>query len=93
MFRIVTTNRFEKKLKKYTSTSPEFREKIYNLLSRLSNNPFDQTLNVHKLKGKLDNFYSISCGFDCRIIFTLESNANNEDYLLLIDIGTHDEVY
>jgi len=33
-----------------------------------------------------------SCGYNCRIIFTVEKQKN-EEMILLIDIGTHDEVY
>mgnify|MGYP000600759281 CR=1 FL=1 len=36
----------------------------------------------------------ISCGYDCRIIFSLESDPETgEEMLVLLDVGTHDEVY
>ena len=33
------------------------------------NNPFDEKLKTHKLKGKLSDFLSFSIGFKYRIIF------------------------
>ena len=93
MYKILTSNRFDKKLKKRISQNVNERSRLLNFLTKLSTNPFDKTLNIHKLQGKLSNLYSYSCGYDCRIIFSIEQNSTGERYILLIDIGTHDEVY
>ena len=48
----------------------------------------------HKLRGKLDGLWTCSVEYDCRIIYTFEQGSDNEnEIILLIDIGTHDEVY
>ena len=55
---------------------------------------FASQLSTHSLKGKLLGLKSCSCGYDCRIIFSIEvSQETNEEVIILIDIGTHDEVY
>jgi len=51
--------------------------------------PFDRRLRTHKLTGKLEGLWAFTVAHDCRVVFKfLES-----DQALLIDIGTHSEVY
>ncbi len=45
-------------------------------------------LETHPLQGELSGLFACSCGYDCRIIFSLE-----DEQIILLDIGTHDEVY
>jgi mRNA interferase YafQ len=49
---------------------------------------FALNLDTHLLRGELAGLYACSCGYDCRIIFTLEDNQ-----IILLDVGTHNEVY
>jgi len=44
---------------------------------------------THKLSGKLRGLWAFSCDYDCRVIFKFINKEN----VLLIDIGSHDEVY
>lgn len=39
---------------------------------------FDSSLGTHKLSGKLDGLQSCSCGYDCRIVFSIEQNIESE---------------
>lgn len=35
-----------------------------------------------------------TCGYDCRIVFRVENDREAKtEVILLLDIGTHDEVY
>jgi mRNA interferase YafQ len=46
------------------------------------------------LTGQLDGWWSCSVVFDCRIIFGFDCDPETgEEIILLIDIGSHDEVY
>jgi mRNA interferase YafQ len=56
----------------------------------MENDIFASNLGTHKLEGKLSGLLSCSCGYDCRIVFSLE---NGEEIVLLLDVGTHDDVY
>ena len=47
------------------------------------------TLRTHKLSGKLAGQWAFSVDDDCRIVFEFVG----EDQVLLIDVGSHDEVY
>jgi mRNA-degrading endonuclease YafQ of YafQ-DinJ toxin-antitoxin module len=51
-------------------------------------NPKNPLLRVHKLKGYKEDTWSFSVGYNLRILFTKKDNT-----VLLVDIGTHDEVY
>ena len=53
------------------------------------NNPFHPSLKTHSLGGYLKDFWAISINYEHRLIFKFMK----PDEVLLIDIGTHDEVY
>lgn len=48
-------------------------------------NPFHPSLRLHKLRGKLNRFWSISVNMKYRIIFELLENG----VMLFVSIGTH----
>jgi mRNA-degrading endonuclease YafQ of YafQ-DinJ toxin-antitoxin module len=52
-------------------------------------NPFDASLKTHRLAGKLERYWAFSVAYDCRVIFRFLS----EERALLVDIGSHEEVY
>ena len=52
-------------------------------------NPFFPQLRIHKLSGKLVGQWAFSVDDDCRIVFEFVG----KDQVLLIDVGSHDEVY
>ncbi len=55
---------------------------------------FAQGLGTHKLSGVLSGLWACSCGYDCRIVFSLETDTTTgNEVILLLDIGTHQEVY
>jgi len=55
---------------------------------------FVVSLGTHKLSGTLESLRACSCGYDCRIVFSIEPNpAGSGEVIVLLDIGTHDEVY
>ncbi len=67
-------------------------ELIRRTLERLADDPFDPRLKTHKLKGKHYPSWACSVAYDLRIIFSIESTQDVED-IVLLDIGSHDEVY
>lgn len=92
MYKILTSNKFEKSLKKYLKKNPDKKEELKKIFFDLSLDPFNYSMKPHKLSGKLKSLYSISCGYDCRILFSLEK-IDNINFITLLDIGTHDNVY
>ena len=64
------------------------------MLRLLADDPFTPSLKSHKLSGNLAGLWSCFVAYDCRIIFDFsEEGEFLEIMILLIDIGSHDEVY
>lgn len=79
---------FSRKAKKLLVRNQQLKDLYREALTVLSENPFEVSLDTHKLKGNLEGKYACSLTPDLRIIFKL-----TPDTVHLIDIGTHDEVY
>jgi addiction module RelE/StbE family toxin len=91
---LVFTSSFKRAYKATVRRRPELRLKIQDKLRLLANDPFEPSLRTHKLKGQLSGSWSCTVEYDCRIVFDFVENPDSEtEEILLIDIGTHDEVY
>jgi mRNA interferase YafQ len=94
MRRLVLTPKFKRAYQKYVKKDKARQMRMEETLRRMSEDIFAHSLSTHKLSGILAGFWACSCGYDCRIIFTLEiDEETGEEVILLLDIGTHDEVY
>ncbi|KAM3108879.1 type II toxin-antitoxin system RelE/ParE family toxin [Phormidesmis sp. 146-33] len=89
---LVLTPKFKRAFRKFVKRNTDIQQRIENTLQQMEADIFAPSLGTHKLSGKLDGFQSCSCGYDCRIVFSIEQNADIE-VIVLLDIGTHDEVY
>ncbi|MEA5595165.1 type II toxin-antitoxin system mRNA interferase toxin, RelE/StbE family [Rivularia sp. UHCC 0363] len=91
---LVFASSFKRAFKRLIKRQPELKEQIEERLALLANDPFEPLLQTHELKGKLSGAWACSVEYDCRIVFNFVENENSgEEEILLIDIGTHDEVY
>lgn len=61
-------------------------------LAMLQDDAFDPKLGSHKLKGDLAGLWACSVGYDLRIVFEFAKHNDNE-VILLVSVGTHEEVY
>ena len=68
------------------------RQRVEQALARLAVNPLDPRLRTHPLSGDLAGFHACCCGYDSRILFLWRREGSREA-ILLINVGTHDEVY
>jgi addiction module RelE/StbE family toxin len=76
------------------ATHPELQTQIAQILTQLANDPFESSLETHKLKGKYKNHWACTAGYDLRIVFVFQKGTESrEDEIWLVNIGTHDEVY
>ena len=92
MRRVVPASSFRRAYKHFVAKHPSMQAGIQIVLEKLSIDPFQPSLETHKLKGKLKGSFACSAGYDLRIVFDFTKN-DPEDDILLIEIGTHDEVY
>ena len=85
---------FRRAAKRTCKNQPQLRSKIEAVLSLLEIDPFSPTLRTYKLKGDLGDLWSYTAEYDCRIIFRFYKLENEpEDAIVLINIGSNDEVY
>ncbi len=76
---------FKKKIKK----NRLLEERFWTKLDLFIKNPFDKELRTHKLSGNLKDLWSFSIEINVRVIFFFADTKK----AVLIDIGTHNEVY
>ena len=95
MRQLLFASSFKRAFKKLTRRQPNLRVQVEDRLRLLVQDPFSPKLQTHRLKGKLSGAWACSVEYDCRIIFNFVESINDdaEDDILLIDIGSHDEVY
>ncbi len=90
MIKLVWDASFKRSYQKRVSRDTRLKKKFWNTLKIFSTAPFDSKLKTHKLTGKLSGLWAVSVDYDCRIVFKFYKETNE---VLLIDIGSHDEVY
>jgi mRNA-degrading endonuclease YafQ of YafQ-DinJ toxin-antitoxin module len=92
--KIVLSKSFEKAYIKFVNKRPILKTAIQKSIFLLEEDALNKKLKTYKLSGNLYGLFACSCGYDCRIIFSIEINIETkEEEILLIDLGTHDEVY
>ena len=85
---------YKRAFKKAVKNNPAIKDQILNTMSLLQENPFNPKLKSHKLKGILEGAWACSINYEMRIIFKyVIKPVSDETEILLIDLGSHDEVY
>ena len=60
----------------------------------MAENLNDPRLKTHHLSGQLAGLHACSVAYDCRIVFAKQKHPKTgAEVLLLVNLGTHDEVY
>ena len=89
MIEILWDEPFLRILTKWTSKHPDLISKLEAKLTLFSSEPFHPSLKTHNLSGNLKDYWALSITYEYRLVFKFV----DENKALLIDIGTHDEVY
>lgn len=85
---------FSRELQRLIRRNPQLRTPIEQTLQKLTEEPFYASLKTHKLKGDLAEKWACSIDYSNRIVFKfVRSTALQEEEILLLAIGSHDEVY
>ncbi len=90
MAKIIYTESYIKRVKKFIGQHSEILSQYEKTLKLLELNPFHPSLRLQKLKGKLEKLYSVSINISYRICIDF---VIDEDKIIPIDIGKHDDVY
>ena len=88
MPRLLTTKSYERQLIRFIRKHPELRENYAKTLRLLEVNPQHPSLRLHKLKGKLQVYSSVSINMKFRIMIDF---VIKDDGVMLISIGSHSE--
>jgi mRNA-degrading endonuclease YafQ of YafQ-DinJ toxin-antitoxin module len=75
---------------KFFKKHPELLDKYGVVLKKLENDPFEPSLKLHKLQGNLEKFHAVRLTYEYRIVLIL---MIIDEQVVLVDIGTHDDVY
>ena len=90
MYKIIYTESFVRRAKKFISKHPEILPQYEKTLKLLELNPAHPSLRLHRLKGRMSGLFSVSINITYRITILLLINKKE---IIPIDIGHHDEVY
>jgi mRNA-degrading endonuclease YafQ of YafQ-DinJ toxin-antitoxin module len=87
---ILYTEGYRRRAARFLKRHPELAGQYAKTLHLLEIDPGHPSLRLHKLSGKLDGLYSVSINLGFRI--TLEFLVQ-DDTVIPVSVGTHDEVY
>ena len=90
MYEIVFAESYERKAKLFFKAHPDLINRYEKILYIMQSDPNHPSLRLHKLKGILKNLYSVSIDLKYRIILEF---IIKDKTIILIDIGTHEDVY
>ncbi len=84
---ILYNKNFDKAFAKLTQKQ---QVRINEAINIFRENPHNQQLRNHALKGELQGYHAISAGGNLRLIFKEDSNYELVEFIL---VGTHNKVY
>ena len=91
---LVWSAKFTRAVKRVAGRDKKFLSEIGQTLAKLAADPTHASLRTHKLKGELAGTWSCSVSYDLRILFDFVKNLETDEVeILLLAVGTHDEVY
>ena len=94
MSELVVTPRIERAFRRLTRKNPALQGQIEATLLRMASNLNDPRLRTHHLSGQLSGLHACSAAYDCRIVFSKQKHLKTgAEVLLLLNIGSHEEVY
>jgi mRNA-degrading endonuclease YafQ of YafQ-DinJ toxin-antitoxin module len=89
-YTLVTTQHFERRAGKFLRKHPDLKTAVKETFIALQQDPFQPSLKLHGLGGKLAGIQSVSITYGYRMTLTLRVT---EREIILLDIGSHDELY
>lgn len=89
MTKVYYSSIFKRSFKRRISGNPGKESRFQEEVEAFATNPFTPKLRTHKLAGELEGRWSFNAGYDLRIVFSFTDDGD----AVLLDIGTHREVY
>ncbi len=89
-YKLVITDAYKKRLKRFLKQHPDMKSRYAKTMALLEIDPYHPSLRLHKLKGKLKEYASVSVSMEYRLVIDF---VIREKEIIPIDIGSHDDVY
>lgn len=89
-YEIRLSESYKKRLRKFIQTHKDMAVRYEKTIRILQENSHHPSLHLHRFKGAMSEYYSISINIEYRIIMNFMIVG---EVIILLDIGTHDEVY
>jgi len=89
-YALIATQHFERRARKFLRKHPDLRSTLRDTLDDLSRDPFQPKLKLHPLSGDLAGVQAVSLTYSYRLALMVRVT---EGEIVLLNIGTHDEVY
>jgi addiction module RelE/StbE family toxin len=90
VFNVTTSDQFLRQARKFFRKHPDLRPRFAAVIEALKLDPFQPSLGLHPLSGKLAGCHAVRLTYSYRITLTV---LITEKEIVLLDIGGHDEVY
>ena len=90
MYDLLLPESYRKHERRFLKKHPELLRRYQKTLELLQVNPHHTSLRLHALRGTLTGLHSVSISLQYRIILELEIK---EEQILLVSVGSHNEVY
>lgn len=88
-YRIRTTPSFNRRFKKLSKKNSVLKNSIYEVLNRLSINPYQKSLKTHKVNSRVfKNAFSSRVTGDLRIIWSFDNSSSK--VVNIYDLGGHE---
>ncbi len=90
MYSIKFADGYEKRVIKFFKKHKDIYPQYKKTIEVLQTNPKHPSLRLHKLQGKLSKYSSVSVNMRYRVIIDF---IVVDGVIILIDVGSHDDVY
>jgi len=90
VFSVTTAESFLCQARKFFKKHPDLTPRFAAIFEQLQQDPFQPSLGLHPLSGKLAGCHAVRLSYSYRITLTM---LITEKEITLLDIGSHDEVY
>jgi mRNA-degrading endonuclease YafQ of YafQ-DinJ toxin-antitoxin module len=89
VFSVTASEQFLRQARRFFKTHPDLKPRFAETFEALKRDPFQPSLGLHRLTGKLAGCHSVRLTYSYRVTLTL---LISEHEIILLDIGSHDEV-
>ena len=91
MVEIIWDEQFKKIYRKWIHKHPDLKDQFAKKIILFAEDPFHPSLKTHTLSGVLKGLWSFRISYEQRLVFDFTDESRTK--VILIDIGSHEEVY